>query len=253
MSRQRCALIAIFFATFVLSTSCLSAKAGVKDPAGPPHEEKRLFETEYLSIQLLPGWKAEFMGPPEPVFGKTTVAFIQGRYIFSINPVFQHASGGIGGRFDQVAWGMPSVRAVMARVDHPAGGFECGQSHSRKVTDSLTMTDVFTRKSAAPPYEGMCDLPSDGDPRWFTSYDSGAVPGGHGSEYAIAVGYDSDNVDLLPSKDSPELTRMLDEVSAMLKTLIFKPPISISHISPQSGPPGTMITVYGKGLNLGKL
>lgn len=57
-------------------------------------------------------------------------------------------------------------------------------------------------------------------------------------------------MDQLPQKNSPELQRVFDEVAAMLRTLVLKPPISVSRIAPESGPPGTKVTVYGAGFKL---
>src|SRR5579872_5684453 len=65
------------------------------------------------------------------------------------------------------------------------------------------------------------------------------------SEYAITLGYETDNVNELPAKD-----RIFIDVVKMLKTLNLKPPILISRISPDSAPVGTTVTVYGSGFNV---
>jgi hypothetical protein len=58
------------------------------------------------------------------------------------------------------------------------------------------------------------------------------------------------NVDLLPKKDSPELKRVLNNVGAMLKSLVLKPIVTISRIDPQSAPPGATVTIHGTGFDL---
>src|ERR1700716_3195123 len=83
-----------------------------------------IFESPYLSITIVPGWTATPSADQR-------VRVTHGRYVLSINPIFTHASGVICGRFPELAGGMPSVEAVMANVDQPAGGFECSQSSSK--------------------------------------------------------------------------------------------------------------------------
>src|ERR1035437_5361809 len=78
------------------------------------------FENQHLKIRLSPGWTVA-------VSGDQVLNLVRGKYILSIDPIFTHASGIIGGRFSECGSGKQSIEAVMANVDQPAGGFECAK------------------------------------------------------------------------------------------------------------------------------
>jgi len=197
------------------------------------------FENHYLTITILPGWTVE------PSVDQN-LNIIRGKYLLSINPIFTHASGVTGGRFSEIVGGMPSVDAVMGKVDQPAGGFECSQSSAKSmtVTKAISLSNLYTDSSKS---ENGCTFPSSGQPVWFGSYFSGE---GSESEYAITLTYDTSDVNRLPKKNSPELRHVFSDVVAMLKTLDLKPPLLISKVDPQSAPPGATVTIYGSGFSL---
>jgi len=196
------------------------------------------FESPYLTMTIVPGWAVT-----PPVDQRVEVT--HGKYVLTINPIFMHASGVTCGRFPELA-GMPSVEAVMANVDQPAGGFECSQSSSQPtiINKDLSLSNLYTDPSKS---ENGCAFPASGHPVWFGSVFCGE---GSESEYAITLGYVTDNVNELPGKDSAELKSVFIDVVEMLKTLNLKPPILISRISPDSAPVGTTVTVYGKGFTV---
>src|SRR5882757_9766233 len=70
----------------------------------------RKFENHYLKIQVRPTWK--IATSTDQILNLT-----EGKYLLSINPVFLHASGIIGGRFSEIVSGKASIDAVMANVD----------------------------------------------------------------------------------------------------------------------------------------
>jgi len=112
-----------------LSTA-LCAQQKSTSPLMPPLEAQastrpNQFENQYLKIQILPGWT---VAPSTD----QTLNLIEGKYLLSINPIFVHASGIIGGRFGE------SIDAVMANVDQPAGGFECAQSAREELVVTKT-------------------------------------------------------------------------------------------------------------------
>jgi hypothetical protein len=170
-------------------------------------------------------------------------------YVLEIDPIFGHASGVVGGRFDEVVGDKPSVEAVMEGVERPRGGFECGNSDTVRL-GSVTMTTFFTDVTKKTTTDGnACNFPADGRSAWFASYDSGTAPG-MDHEYAITLTYDTNDIDKLPKRDSPELRRVFNEVAEMLNTLVLKPPLRVSRIEPASGPPGSTVTLYGSGFRL---
>jgi IPT/TIG domain-containing protein len=198
----------------------------------------RRFENQYLTMTILPDWTVD-----NPVDQRLNL--IHGKYLLSIDPIFTHASGVTCGRFEDVASG-PSVAAVMSNVDHPAGGFECALWPPKRmiITKAMALNNLYTDSSKA---ANGCTFPSGGQPVWFGSYFCGE---GSESEYAISLAYDTVDVNSLPKKGSLELTHILGEVAAMLKTLHLKPPIVISRVYPQSAPPGATVTIYGSGFNV---
>jgi IPT/TIG domain len=197
------------------------------------------FENQYLKIRISPGWT---MAATED----QALNLVRGRYLLSIDPIFTHASGIIGGRFAEYASEKQSIKAVMANVDQPAGGFECAQTPSDAivVSEDLSLWNLYTNKSKV---GNGCVFPSGGRPVWFGSVFSG--PGSE-SDYSITLTYSSSEVDSFPNKDNVELRRIFGEVKEMLKTLQLKPPIVISGIDPESSSPGARVTIHGSGFHL---
>src|SRR5690348_14931241 len=64
------------------------------------------FENQFLAIQILPGWKVT-------TSTGQTLTLVKGKYLLSINPIFLHASGVIGGRFGEIVSGKKSFDTVM--------------------------------------------------------------------------------------------------------------------------------------------
>jgi hypothetical protein len=201
----------------------------------------RALDNPYLAITILPGWTVEPSVAP-------ALHLIKGKYLLTINPVFTHASGVEGGRFSEIVEGMPSLDAVTANVDQPAGGAECTlePSDALKVTDAMSLGNLYTDSSKT---GNGCVFPASGPPAWFGSFSGGDGPE---SEYTITLSYNSADVNSLPKKGSPELKQVFAEVVATLKTLRFKPPIVVSKVSPESAAPGATVTIYGSGFNISK-
>jgi len=213
-----------------------------KSTLSPPEATQRRpgeFENQFLAIQIVPGWTvATSTGQ--------TLTLVKGKYLLSINPIFLHASGVIGGRFGEIASGKKSIDAVMHNVDQRAGGFECSEwpPEALVATKAIALGNLYTDSSK--PGNG-CTLPSSRGPVWFGSYFSGQ---GSETDYAITLSYDTNDVNALPKKGAPELTLVFRQVAQMLKTLQLKPPMIISKVDPDSALPGATLTIYGSGFNL---
>lgn len=197
------------------------------------------FENQFLRIRILPQWT---MAATED----QTLNLVRGKYLLSIDPIFTHASGIIGGRVAEYAGEKQSIKAVTANVAQPAGGFECAQmpSDAIVVSENLSLWNLYTDNSKV---GNGCVFPSNGRPVWFGSVFSG--PGSE-SDYSITLTYSSNEIDGFPSKDSVELRRVFGEVKEMLNTLQLKPPIVISGIDPESSSPGATVTIHGRGFHL---
>lgn len=193
----------------------------------------------YLTMTVVSGWAVR----PS---SDQTLNLIRGKYLLSINPIFTHASGVIGGRFGEIVGGMPSVKAVAGDVAQPPGAIECAQwpGEQMTVTSTTSLRNLYTDSSKV---GNGCVFPSTGRPVWFCSYFSGKASEG---EYSITLAYRTADVNSLPRKGSAELTRVLGEAVTMLKTLHLKPPIVVSRVYPRSAPPGATVTIYGRGFRL---
>ncbi len=221
-------------------TTLISAQqTGPLSTARVSHGRPAQFENQFLSIQLLPGWNVA------KSFDQA-LNLVHGKYLLSIDPVFTHASGVIGGRFSEFASGKPSIDAVMRDVDQPAGGGECSQWPPDRmvVSKAIVLINLYTDSSRP---EIGCVFPSSGEPAWFGSYFSGE---GSETDYAITLTYDTHDVNTLPKKGASDLKFVFGQVAEMLKTLQLKPPIVISRVDPESASPGATVTVYGSGFNL---
>lgn len=199
-------------------------------------EKNRSFSNQFLTIAISPEWAAR------PV--NQTLDIIHGKYILSINPIFTHASGIIGGRFSEIVGGMPSVNAVMRNVEQPASGGECSQTDRLSVTSTISLANLYTDKSKT---GNSCIFPLDPQPAWFGSLFSDRRSE---SEYSITLSYDTTDVNKLPKRDSQELGRIFRDVASMLKTLNLKPPVVITKVDPEAAPPGVTVTIYGRGFRI---
>ena len=222
-----------------VTTVLWAQQNSVLSPQEASQGRPREFENQFLAIQIVPGWTVA------PSIDQTLI-LARGKYLLSINPIFLHASGVIGGRFGEIVSGKKSIDAVMRNVDQPAGGFECAESASKAIAvpKVISLANLYTDSSKA---GNRCTFPSGRQPVWFGSYFSGQ---GSESDYAITLSYDTNDVNALPRKGAPELTLVFRQVAQMLKTLQLKAPIIISKVDPDSALPGATVTIYGSGFNL---
>jgi hypothetical protein len=195
------------------------------------------FENQYVAMQVLPGWTVA-SSPPE-------VKLTHAKFVLTINPIFEHASGVEGGRFEEVTNGVTSIEAVREVVVQPSW-ILCAKAEVVAATATLSLTNLYTDDTPENVKNG-CRFPADGKPAWFGSYFSGA---GSESEYTITLGYDTRDVNQLPKKNDPQLQKVLSDVVAMLKTLRMKPPIVVSSIEPKLVSPGATVTLYGSGFSV---
>ncbi len=215
----------------------LAGAAVLAGQTSPPAGKR--FDNQFLTMTILPGWT---VGPS----ADQKLKLVKGKYLLTIDPIFTHASGVEGGRFSEIAVGMPSLDAVTGNVDQPASGGECAlyPSQALKVTKTIALGNLYTDGSKM---GNGCVLPTSSPPAWFGSFFSGEGPE---SEYTITLSYNTADVNSLPKRGSQELGQVFAEAVSMLKTLHLKPPIIVSRVSPQSAGPGTTVTIYGEGFTL---
>jgi hypothetical protein len=171
------------------------------------------------------------------------VNITHGKYVLSINPVFLHASGGIGGRIGEVLPARPSVITVIGDDDAEDVVGVCAKWWDTPVSKTMALRNLYI----SPKKTQYCNLPPPQHPVWFASVDSGEGPE---SDYSVALTSTTADINALPRKDSPELRQVLSDVTRMLRTLHLKPPLVVTKIVPVSAPPGATVTIYGSGFNL---
>jgi cytoskeletal protein RodZ len=193
--------------------------------AATPAAQASVFADSNLSITVLPGWSAK---QSTATTASEAVNITKGNYILYINPLFGHASGIQGGRFSEVANGMPSVDLVMAQVEQPASPTDCSidAQSSESINSSVSLFNLYTDNTKI---HNGCIFPSSGESVWFGSYTSGSATAfGRTTspdvfnEFAITVAYNTKNVNSLPKKNDPVLNSTLADVVSMLKTLKLK-------------------------------
>jgi hypothetical protein len=93
-------------------------------------------------MKILPAWIVRSSADLKFILTKD-------KYLLTIDPIFEHASGVEGGRFSEIVQGMPSVDAVMRNVDQPASGAECTLSSSDvlRVTEAIRLGNLYTDSS----------------------------------------------------------------------------------------------------------
>ncbi len=235
MTHRRLSLFVILIAATLPPVAI--AQNGAPHPHRSRTREAYKFDNSYLSMTILPGWRVADSGDQR-------LSLIRGNYLLYVNPIFTHASSIAGSRFVEIASGLPSVEAVMRNVDEPAGGFECSQSDRTQVNKSISLVNLFTDASKS---GNGCIFPAAAGTLWFGSFCSGTSGE---SDYSITLAFNSDDVNQLPARGSPELRQIFRDAVTMLKTLNLKPPVEISRISPKSAPPGATVTVYGRNFRI---
>ncbi|MGB7167892.1 MAG: hypothetical protein WA374_00365 [Acidobacteriaceae bacterium] len=213
-------------------------------PSAP--SRARLYDSPYLSIRILPGWTLQpSKNKTDPVPNDCCVLTLaHGSFVLVINPIFEHTSGGIGGRMSDILGGQPSVDAVLGNDDPEHTSDICAQSWETPVTKTITLENLYLDPSNR---SGDCRLPFPSQPVWFASFFGGPGPE---TDFSIALTYNSGKIDALPHKNSPEFAEVLGQTVVMLRTLRLKPPIVITRVVPAAAPPGATVTVYGAGLAL---
>ena len=200
-----------------------------------------VYENQYMKFTVLGGWVVSEADTIVFVDRTTTVKpavnNTKGDYILSVDPLYQHASGIVGGRFSELTRGLVSFELVMENIPKPAGGDECATIESRTIAGSLiTLEDYYTARNSyrydadRPETEFPCHIPVDGVSAWFGSATSGAADEAFGrataptpsNEYAITLSYSTVDPNKLPKKGSQELNEIFDEVNSMLQTLRLK-------------------------------
>lgn len=208
--------------------------------AQSPNPPAKTFESQYMTISVLPGWTIDRSSEPE-------LKLARGKFILTIDPMKQQTGGAPCGRFAEITSEMRSVGAVMAGVDQPAGGWECSPSPrpgALSVNKAIALKNLY---SGGPNTKDECRFPRDGHPVWFGSYL--CAMGSYG-EYTITLAYDTEDVNQLPENGSRTLQQVFRDSIAMLRTLHLKPPVIITRIAPSAARPGEQITIYGSGFRI---
>jgi hypothetical protein len=174
-----------------------------------PHAQSaHTFENQYVKMKVLPGWTVDTSAP-------ALIKVVHGKYVLTIDPVLLHATA--YGSLETIATWLPSVQAVMSGVEGP-WSTSCAQPVDMTETAKITLFPLYTDATKENIDRG-CTFPADGKPAWFASCYLGE---GKENEFIIVLDYDSNDVNALPKKGTPELNRVLSEASQMMDSLVMK-------------------------------
>ncbi|MFA5991132.1 MAG: hypothetical protein WC794_02730 [Candidatus Doudnabacteria bacterium] len=190
----------------------------------------KIYETPNLKVEIPAGWtvteavKTVYEGSVvKKIANPAAVNIIKGDYILYINTEAGQASGVEGGRFGEIASGAPSAEAVVK--EWPG---VCGSPQSQPAFLNFKRVDLF---SGPKDKTDFCNAPTNNSTAWFFSYITGAKGGyfnyynADGSEptgYVITMSYNSNDVNKLPTQGNSELVKVLDEMTAIARTLQIK-------------------------------
>jgi len=201
------------------------------------------FENTFMRLTVPGGWSVAesyttITGDKTERIKNGAVNLSKNGYILYINPTAMQASGAEGGRFDECAGGAPGVELVMRDIDRPAGGFECSEDVTPlDIGGGFFRRDFYAKASST----YTCHVPASGNAGWFLSVVSDSTGGWLGNpqkfsaaplgpnlfgnperQFVITMTFDAATPDALPRKATPALSVMLDEMTAIVRTLTFK-------------------------------
>jgi len=184
-----------------------------------PNNQNRVYENQYMKVDLLPGWTAK---SARSIPAAVNIA--KGNYILYINTQASQASGVEGGRFSEIAMGAPSADAVVTVQPSPP----CGKGETSSAFDGHTRIDLYVSKADSKS-QSWCNTPSGEATVWYFSYITDAAGGyfnyyvpGQGRALVVTMAYRSKNVNRLPVQGSTELNSMLSEMTSIVGSLNVK-------------------------------
>lgn len=208
-------------------------------PESSTSSKSQTYENQYMKLTIPAGWTAKqanktiYYGDcavykdnctttPKVEPNPSAVNITKGNYILYINTQASQASGVEGGRFGEIASGAPSADGVVTEWPNPP----CGTSESHTAFADRTRGDLYVSNKEKNNY---CAVPKNGSTVWYFSYITGPGDGyfnyyktGQGLGYVITMAYNSKDVNKLPVVGSAPLKTALDEMTAILQTLVIK-------------------------------
>lgn len=203
---------------FLLLAECSQGAVQQQSSAQRNHQN-RVYENQYMKVDLLPGWTAKNARSIP-----AAVNITKGNYILYINTQASQASGVEGGRFSEIAMGAPSADAVVPVQPSPP----CGKAETGSAFDGRTRMDLYVSKADLKS-QSWCNAPSGEATVWYFSYITDAAGGyfnfyvpGQGRALVVTMAYRSKNVNSLPVQGSIELNSMLSEMTSIVSSLKVK-------------------------------
>jgi hypothetical protein len=191
--------------------------------------QTQVYENQYMKFNIPAGWTAKqathttYVGSVARKFSNpAAVNVTKGNYILHINARASQASGVMGGRFGEIAGGVPSVDAVVKDI---ANGDTCGNGESHAVFAKYVRWDFYSSDLGN---KELCNLSESGSV-WYFSFIT-TNNGGYFNYYdnnccgglVVTMAYNSRDISDLPVKGSATLNRMLNEMTNIVKTLKVK-------------------------------
>lgn len=217
-------------------TPVSNTQTPIPTPTFTPRSQ--VYGNQYMKVTIPAGWTAKqanktiYYGncvnkencttTPKVEPNPAAVNITKGNYILYINTQASQASGVIGGRFGEIAGGAPSADAVVIKQPN-----ECGTSETNSALLGHPRIDLYVSPQDK---QTWCNVPTS-KTVWFFSYIADKAAGGYfnyyvegqgPTGYVITMAYNSKDVNNFPVKNSPTLNSMLNEMTAIVKSLEIK-------------------------------
>lgn len=213
----------------------------------------KVYENNYMKVLIPSGWTAN-QANKTMLYGEcvnkqnctttskvepnpSAVNITKGNYILYINTLASQASGIVGGRFEEISSGAPSIAAVERGVNSRCVSSE----NTNSVSKEYIRKDLYV-SSDDTYHKATCNLPSVGT-AWYFSYITTQKgdyinyyePGGS-TGLVITMAYNSKDVNALPTKGDASLNIMLAEMSSIVNSLEVKQKTSSVEVVDQEKP-----------------
>lgn len=208
-------------------TQAVLTPPDIPTPISTPTKFKDM-ETEYIQLKLPEDWKVLSNNLIDVPFGLSNETYIltKNNYQIHINPSTGPTGGSEGGRFADLAAYTPSISvAVITQPSSP-----CEENPEIKINSLLVRTDLYISSDNK---NEWCNAPTEGS-AWYGSFVTTPQSGYYGEikkykdietnqKFLITFGYEGiSDINNLPKKGTSELNKMLEEMSAIVESIIFK-------------------------------
>lgn len=203
----------------------------------------RVYQDNKITVRIPKTWAITLESTGENQLITLGVTLRKGRYVLRLCTGCAQASGIVGGRFGEIA------AMVQPWYRDDRAGSPCGKPELTKISTLLDRVDFWYQRDVRHPFDSDandCHEPRATATVWYGTYfaehchldevdrDCGGYflhkhwltdnrsLGTPFEEMAFAMTYETTDLDQLPRKDDPNLTRVLREASAIVRSIHYR-------------------------------